>query len=141
MLGDLQQRVSQGENELATVTTALRRERVDFEITKNATRKIAPGVLARVSHTDIRQRRFSGWIVLVPEGRTLWIRDQSVQQLFIFYSGKERRPSEIVSTHLTREGTAGYLLLPEAREHASKQARHGKKIRNVLLIAGQEIRL
>ena len=122
-VGDLQQRVSQGEDELATVATALQRERVDFEITKNATRKIAPGVLARVSHTDIRQRRFSGWIVLVPEGRTLWIRDQSVQQPFIFYSGKERRPSELVITHLTREGTAGYLLLPGgegAREQANE---------------------
>jgi hypothetical protein len=46
-----------------------------------------------------------------------------VQQPFIFYSGKERRPSELVITHLTREGTAGYLLLPGgegAREQASE---------------------
>jgi len=120
-VGDLQRRVSQGENELATVATALKRDRVDFEITKHATRKIAPGVLARVSHTDIRQRRFSGWIVLVPEGRTLWIRDQSVQQPFIFYGGQDRRPKELVITHITREGTAGYLLLPAGeREQASE---------------------
>ena len=120
-LGDLKQRLARNEDQLEKVAGDIHRDRIDFEIARNATQEIAPGVLARISNTDVRYRQFSGWILLVPEGRTLWFRDQSVQQPVTFYRVSEQRPRELVITHISRESAAGYLLLPEEEATAARE--------------------
>jgi hypothetical protein len=115
-LSDLRRRVEQSESGLAGVTRELERDRFDFEISKNHALEIAPGIEARIDRTDVRRRRFGGWIRLIPEGRTLWIRDQSVQQPVVFYSAPDQKPRELVITNVNRDAVAGYLLLPRLND-------------------------
>lgn len=106
----LRERTDQSAEQLAAVQSDLRQERADFEVRKSQTREVADGVYLTVTGADVRRRVFSGWIQLVPEGRTLWIREQSVQQPVVFHRLRENRRQELVITHLRSSGAVGYVL-------------------------------
>jgi predicted nucleic acid-binding Zn-ribbon protein len=88
------------------------RTRLDFEISKNRSREVAPGVSLGITKTNTAHRRVDGWIWLMPDRRTVWIRGQNVQQPVVFYSREDPRPRELVITHVTSDSAVGYVLLP-----------------------------
>ena len=63
--------------------------------------------------TDVRYRRVSGWIWLMPDRRTIWLHDQGAQEPVVFYTYPDGKRRELVITNVTQDSASGYLLLPE----------------------------
>jgi len=119
----LSQRVAANEQQLIELNQDLEPERVDFEVVKKRQHELAPEISLEVTKTDVRYQRFSGWISYAPEGRTLWVRDQGVQQPVTFYTTRGDEMYELVVTRVTKDSAVGYLLLPMAE---GSEARHAQ---------------
>ena len=81
----LNQEAEGNRRELDSVSQRLDRTRVSFEVTKNQTRELVPGVSVTLTGTDVSNQFAKGWIRLVPEGRTLWLVRQKIPQTVVFY--------------------------------------------------------
>jgi predicted nucleic acid-binding Zn-ribbon protein len=114
-LTNLDQRVEGDKQELAAVHSRIDRQRVDFEAGINHSRELAPGITLQVNRTNVGYQRFEGWVFLMPDRRTIWVRDQGVQRPVEFYSREDGRPRELVITRVTKYSVVGYLLLPESK--------------------------
>ncbi len=108
----LDQRADHSEHEMNALSQKVDWQRVDFEVPKNSTRELLPGITLHVSRTDISHRRFDGWMWVLPEHRTVWVRSQGAQQPVVFYSKLDNRPHELVVTQVTKKAVIGYLLVP-----------------------------
>ncbi|HKW97332.1 MAG TPA: hypothetical protein VJN43_06330 [Bryobacteraceae bacterium] len=86
--------------------------RVDFEVTKNHTGELADGVSLSVTGTDTGYRRVSGWIWLMPDRRTIWLRDQAAQEPVVFYGYPDGKRRELVITNVAKDSVTGFLLVP-----------------------------
>lgn len=86
--------------------------RVDFEVTKNRSHEIAEGISLEVTRTDPALRTVSGWMRIVPDRRTIWMKSQNAQQPVVFYGSQDGKKRELVITNVTRNSIVGYLLLP-----------------------------
>jgi hypothetical protein len=93
--------------------------RVDFELGVNHNKELAPGVSLLVSHTDIGRQRYDGLLSVEPDKRT-WVHDQGIQQLVVFFSGRDRRPGKLVVTRVTKYSVIGYVLVPNERDQAGR---------------------
>lgn len=111
-LASLNQQVDRGKRDLDAFGRKLDRQRVDFEVGKNHSQELIPGISIGITRTNVAYRRFGGWLWLLPDRRTVWVRDQGVQQPVVFYCKQDARPHELVVTHVTKDAVAGYLLVP-----------------------------
>jgi cell division protein FtsB len=87
--------------------------RVDFEVTKNHSQELAEGVSLGVTGTDVRYRKVNGWMWLMPDRRTIWLKGQGAQEPVVFYGVKDGKKREMVITNVTKNSITGYLLLPD----------------------------
>ena len=97
---------------LDSVSAQVGRRRIDFEASKNHLSELTPGVELEITHTDVSNRRVDGWLWLLPDRRTVWVRGQSSQSPVVFYTKDDNRPRELVITHVTKNSVVGYLLVP-----------------------------
>ncbi len=110
---------NQNRGEVRELARSLETRRVDFEVSKNHSRQLAPGVSLCVTKTDVAHRRVDGWMWIMPDRKTIWLRGQGAMQPVIYYSAVDGKRREVVFTHTTSDGAVGYLLLPAgAREVA-----------------------
>jgi sortase A len=86
--------------------------RVTFEVSKGHSRPLSPGISLGLTATDAIDHRASGWIWVMPDRRTIWLRNQSAQQPVIFYGHLDGKQRELVITRVDHNSVAGYLLLP-----------------------------
>ena len=86
--------------------------RVDFEVDKGRNVELAPGISLEISGTDVSYRRVSGWMWVLPDRRTIWLRSQGAQEPVVFYSNSDGKKRELVITSVTDKSAVGYLLLP-----------------------------
>jgi sortase A len=84
---------------------------VSFEVNEGHSRELAPGISFGLSSADAAGHLVNGWMWLMPDRRTIWLRNQSIDQPIVFYSGYDGRRRELRITRVTRGGVAGYLLL------------------------------
>lgn len=89
-------------------------KRIAFEIRKNHSRELAPGISMGVTGTDAASRRVNGWMWVMPERRTIWLRDHSAHEPVIFYGHVDGKMRELVITSVARNSVRGYLLSPES---------------------------
>jgi hypothetical protein len=87
-------------------------KRVNFEVTRNHSQQIAEGVLLGLTGTDVDHRRVTGWMWVVPDHRTIWLRGQGAQEPVVFYGYQDGKRRELVITSVTRNSVTGYVLLP-----------------------------
>jgi hypothetical protein len=99
-------------HDVEELTKKLAVTRVDFEVTRNHNQEIADGVSLNVTGTDLSHRRVSGWMWVMPDRRTIWLRAQGAQQPVVFYGCQDGKRRELVITNVTRDSATGYLLLP-----------------------------
>jgi sortase A len=84
--------------------------RVPFEVSMNHSRQLAPGISIGLTRADAERKTVDGWMWVMPERRTIWLRDHSTRQPIIIYgAGGEKR--EIVIDSVTRSSMRGYLVL------------------------------
>lgn len=86
--------------------------RVDFEITRNHSRELAEGISLDVTSTDTLHRRASGWMWVMPDRRTIWLKGQGAGEPVVFYGYQDGKKRELVITGVTKSSVSGYLLLP-----------------------------
>lgn len=109
----LHARVAGTRSDVAAMAWQLDRRRVDFELSRNQSRELIPGISITLQDTNVPYQRVEeGWLHVVPDGRILWVRSQGIQQPMIFYTQQDSRPYELVFTRITRDGAFGYLAHP-----------------------------
>ena len=118
----IQDRLENGDARLAAISDKLHRDRIDFEVAKNVSREVAPGILLQLTGTDVRRSRYKGWMRLTPEGRTMWFQDQGLNQPVLFYQKGTSQAGQLVITHIGKNSAAGYVLLPRPEQETGGEA-------------------
>lgn len=113
----------QNRGEVRDLARSLETRRIDFEVSKNHSRQLAPGISLCVTRTDVAHRRVDGWMWIMPDRKTIWLRGQGAMQPVIYYSAVDGKRREVVITHTTNDGAVGYLLLPASGAHEVAYAR------------------
>jgi hypothetical protein len=111
-IADVNQQVDRDRRELERLAHIQDRERVTFEASKNRASELAPGISLTINHTDVAHQSVDGWISLVPDGRTLWVSRQKIQEPLLFYTQQDDRVHELVLTRVADNGALGYLIVP-----------------------------
>jgi hypothetical protein len=115
-LGTLHQQVARSERNVDELARQLQRRRVDFELARDYTQELAPGVALHITETNQPFQRVKGWLWLMPDRRTVWVRELGLQQPLVFYHRDSDQPNELVITRVAKDAVIGYLLLPADQE-------------------------
>jgi chaperonin cofactor prefoldin len=111
-LSGVHQQIETNARDLSELSERLYPKRVDFELNKGQTEELAPGIVLRISGTNTQYQRYRGSLWLVQDGRTLWLRDQSVHEPVRFFHKESGDPYELVVTDVSKKIVTGYLLVP-----------------------------
>ena len=84
--------------------------KLDFSLTEKHSRQLAPGISFGVTTTDASAGTVNGWMWVMPDRRTIWVRNQSVQDPIFFTQDGNTR--ELLITGVTGNSVSGCLLLP-----------------------------
>jgi hypothetical protein len=107
--------------------------RVDFEVTKNHSRQLAQGISLGVTSIDTLHRSASGWIWVMPDRRTIWLKAQNAGEPVVFYGKEDGNKRELMFTSVSEGSITGYLLLAgesgAGREMASARSRFPASMR------------
>jgi hypothetical protein len=134
--GKVDQNANSTDREIAAVKTTQQRDRrdfdayadkfavkrVDFEVTRNHSSSVAPGISLEVNATDVSYQKVSG-SVLTPDNRTIWLRQLKVQEPVFLTSFADGRTRELVITRVNKTGATGYVLVPSQDTAITSQAR------------------
>jgi len=97
---------------LRLLSDNVNRDRIDFEITRNKTDEVAPGIYLTIHNTNVEQQRIDALLQIAEDGRTLRLREQKAQTVVIFTTKRDARSRELVFTRIDKSKVAGYLLIP-----------------------------
>jgi len=96
--------------------------RIAFEIGRNHTNEIAPGIWLRITRANQDFSNVEGWMRVMPKDRTFWFHRQDAQEPFVFYGREHDRKRELVVTRVRSNSVTGYLILPAAETPAKQVA-------------------
>lgn len=85
--------------------------RINFAVAESRSRTLAPGISLGVTAIDASARRVDGWLWVLPDKRTIWLRDQPVKEPVTFYQDGVKR--ELTIAEVSRNVASGYLRLRE----------------------------
>ncbi len=88
---------------------------VTFEVSKDHSTQVSPGISLGVTGIERGHLRVNGWIWVMPDRRTIWLREQSAREPVIFYGHRDGKPRELVITTVAANSVRGYVLVPEDR--------------------------
>jgi LPXTG-site transpeptidase (sortase) family protein len=81
---------------------------IAFAVTEGHSRELVPGkIWFGLSSADSTDHNVNGWIWVMPERRTIWLRDVDAHDPVIFYQNGEKR--ELVITSIAGRLAKGYL--------------------------------
>lgn len=78
-----------------------------FTVALNHSGELAPGISMGVTDTDAERKRVSGWMWIMPDRKTVWLRDQAATEPLVFYRDGKKR--ELVITGVSSNGVSGYV--------------------------------
>ena len=87
-------------------------KRVTFEVSEGHSLQVSPGISFGLTGIGLSHLRVNGWIWLMPDRRTIWLRDRGTQQPVVFYGYTDGKRRELVITRVTTNSVIGYVLLP-----------------------------
>src|SRR5665213_380670 len=82
-----------------------------FTVEKDHSRQLAPGISISITDVNAPDRRVNGWMWLLADRRTIWLRDQAADQPVVFYSARDGRRHELRITKVTANSATGYYTL------------------------------
>lgn len=88
--------------------------RLPFEIAQNHSRELGRGISIGLTKADEDSERADGWMWLMPERRTVWLRDLGTHQPLTF-SAADGQKRELVITSISRNSMRGYVTLEEMK--------------------------
>jgi predicted RNase H-like nuclease (RuvC/YqgF family) len=109
---NLRQSEETNRNSVGAIEHQLAVHRVNFEVAKNHSTELGEGVSLGITNTDITHRSVSGWMWVMPDRRTIWLKNQNANQPVIFYSASDGKKRELVITNVARGSATGYLVMP-----------------------------
>ena len=121
-LADLAATEEHNRQAVENINKKLAIRRIDFEVNKGHSYELSPGISLEISGTDVAYRRVTGWMWVLPDHRTIWLRDQGAQEPVVFYSNDDGKKRELVITSVTKRSAVGYLLVPEQIANAQSAA-------------------
>jgi sortase A len=81
---------------------------IAFNVLERHSRELVPGkIWFGLSSADSTDHTVNGWIWVMPERRTIWLRDVDARRPVIFYQNGEKRA--LVITGVTQSSAKGYL--------------------------------
>jgi sortase A len=80
-----------------------------FYVGRRQSRQLAPGISIGVDETDAVAGQMNGWLWIMPDRRTIWLRGRVENEPLIFYQNGERR--ELTITSVAGNSVTGYLRL------------------------------
>ncbi len=107
----LNEQVGRQSRDVEGLSQKLAVKRVPFEVTRNHSQQLTEDVSLGVTGTDISHNRITGWMWVMPDRRTIWLRGQGAQQPVVFYNRDGKR-GELVITNVAKNSVSGYLILP-----------------------------
>src|SRR5579871_26493 len=87
-------------------------KKIPFTITKDHSRQLAPGISLGLTATDVRDHRVDGWMWLMPDRKTVWLRNQQTKEPVVFYSGPGGKKRELEITAVNQNSITGFLVMP-----------------------------
>jgi sortase A len=83
--------------------------RVAFEIGSSHSRELTAGISLGLTRTDSSDKSADGWMWVMPDRRTIWLRGLHVREPLIFYGDSDGRRRELVLTNVSENSIRGYL--------------------------------
>ena len=105
-----------GRNEVRELARSITPQRVDFELTRDHSQYLTPGVAVCLNHTDRARRQVSGYMWVMPDRKTIWFKNQNAMAPIVYYSDEDGKRREVVFTAVNDRGATGYLLLPASQQ-------------------------
>ncbi len=84
--------------------------RVAFEVSSNHSRQLTTGISLGLTGTDSADKTADGWMWVMPDRRTIWLRSLHVSEPLIFYQDSDGRRRELVLTAVSENTIRGYLV-------------------------------
>lgn len=95
-----------------------------FTVPLHHSRQLAPGISIGIDEADAAGQSVYGWMWLMPDRRTIWLRHRSPGDPLVFYGGPEGTRHELRITKVTRDSVSGYLIeRPLVRSSVSDSTR------------------
>jgi hypothetical protein len=66
-----------------------------------------------VDDTDVPDQRMNGWMWILQDRRTIWLRDQGIQDPLVFYGLWDGKKRELWIANVTPSSVTGYLIVPD----------------------------
>jgi hypothetical protein len=108
----LQNRMLSSQNRVDALSHQVDRRRIDFEVSKDRTDEIVPGIYLTIRRTDVGQQQVNGWLQIASDGRFLRLSGTGAQHPIAFSSRSDERASQLVFTRIDGHSAAGYVLVP-----------------------------
>lgn len=89
--------------------------RVTFEVNKGHSRQLTHGISIGVTEIEMAPARLNGWLWVMQDRRTIWLRGQGAREPLVFYGHADGKQRKLVITSVTTNSVKGYLLAPEER--------------------------
>ncbi|MGD1093556.1 MAG: class D sortase [Bryobacteraceae bacterium] len=86
---------------------------IHFNVARNHSSELAPGISLGVTETDVPEQRVDGWMWIAAERRTIWLRNQELSEPVIFYDYRDGKRRELRITDVTANSVAGYLMVSD----------------------------
>jgi sortase A len=86
-------------------------QKVAFTIAAHHSRELAPGISLGITDTDVADHRVNGWMWLMPDRRTIWLKSRRTNDPVVFYSEQDGKRREVFITGVGRDSVSGYLLV------------------------------
>jgi sortase A len=91
---------------------------IGFNVSEQHSRELVPGkIWLGLSSADPTSRTVNGWLWVMPDRRTIWLRDVDTRHPLFFYQDGEKR--ELVITSVARTSVKGYLAANPAVARAA----------------------
>jgi hypothetical protein len=111
-LARLQANEESNHRDVGAIEHQLAVHRVNFEVAKNHSTELAEGISLGITGTDVTHRYVTGWMWVLPDRRTIWLKNQNANQPVTYYGYGDGKKRELVITGVTHDSAVGYLLLP-----------------------------
>jgi LPXTG-site transpeptidase (sortase) family protein len=97
--------------------------RVAFEVSSNHSRQLTTGISIGLTRTDSTDESADGWMWVMPDRRTIWLRSLHVREPLIFYQDSDGRRRELVLTVISGNAIRGYLATDNSSEEPAAATR------------------
>jgi len=96
---------------------------VSFRVSERHSRQLVPGIWFGLSGTDTTSRSVDGWMWVMPDRRTIWLRNQETHEPVVFYDSRDGNKRELILTNVTGDSVTGYLFV-FGRDPGARQTSH-----------------